>query len=59
LTITTPAGATLTCTNATPLPAVAGVATFTGCNIDLAGTYTLHAADSALTPATSADVTIS
>jgi trimeric autotransporter adhesin len=58
LTITTPAGALLTCTNASPLPAVAGVATFAGCKIDLPGTYTLHAADAALSPATSASVTI-
>src|SRR5207244_249647 len=58
LTITTPAGATLTCTNASPLPAVAGVATFTGCKIDLAGTYTLHAADGALTFAQSASLPI-
>jgi trimeric autotransporter adhesin len=58
LTITTPAGALLTCTNASPLPAVSGVATFTGCNIDLPGTYTLHAADGGLTAATSATVAI-
>ena len=53
LTITTPAGALLNCTNASPLPAASGVATFTGCKIDLAGTYTLHAADAALTVASS------
>jgi hypothetical protein len=35
----------LTCTNASPLLTVAGVATFTGCKIDLSGTYTLHAVD--------------
>ena len=58
LTITTPAGATLTCTNASPLPAVAGFATFTACKIDLAGTYTLHAADGSLTFAESASLTI-
>ena len=58
LTITTPAGALLNCTNATPRSAVAGIATFSGCNIDQAGTYTLHAADGTLTPATSAPVTI-
>src|SRR5205814_1623290 len=47
LTITqpsTPAGAALTCTNAT-VAVSAGVATFAGCKIDLAGNYTLHAAD--------------
>ncbi len=58
LTITTPAGATLTCTNASPLPAVAGVASFTGCHIDRAGSYTLHAADGALAPGTSASFAI-
>ena len=59
LTITTPAGAVLTCTNITPLPTVAGVATFTGCAINLANTYTLHAADLSLVPATSASFVIS
>jgi trimeric autotransporter adhesin len=58
MTITTPAGALLSCTNAT-LPAAAGVATFAGCNIDRAGVYRLHAADSALAPANSASLTIS
>ena len=43
---------TLTCT---PTPASAGVATFSGCSIDTAGTgYALHAVDGALTPANSA-----
>ena len=41
LTITTPGGATLDVHQREPLPAVAGVATFAGCDIDLAGTYTL------------------
>ena len=59
LTITTPAGALLNCTNTTPLPAVNGVATFTGCQIDRAGAYTLHAEDGALTFATSLSFTIS
>jgi hypothetical protein len=58
LTITAPGGALLNCTNASPLPAVNGVATFTGCKIDLAGTYTLHAADGGFT-ATSNSFTIS
>jgi hypothetical protein len=58
LTITTPNGALLSCTNITPLPAVNGVATFTGCKIDLAGTYTLHAADGTLTTATSSSFAI-
>jgi len=35
------------------------VATFTGCSIDRAGTYTLTATDSSLTPATSSSLTIS
>ena len=43
LTLTNPAGATLTC-NTNPQGAVAGVATFAGCKIDLANSYTLTAA---------------
>ena len=45
LAIDTPAGATLGCTNNGPLAAVAGVATFAGCDIDLASAtpYTLQA----------------
>ncbi len=39
-------GALMTCTNASPLPTVTGRATFTGCQIDTSGTYTLHAVDS-------------
>jgi hypothetical protein len=47
-------GATLTCT-ADPVNAVAGVATFSGCIINLAGSnYTLKTTDGALTSATSA-----
>ena len=57
LSITTPAGATLTCT-ANPKAAVSGVATFAGCKIDKAGTYTLSANSVTLTFATSASVTI-
>ncbi len=38
------AGATLSCT-ANPVAAVAGVATFVGCHIDRAGTFTLTAED--------------
>ena len=50
VTLSIPAGVpALTCTSANPLPAVAGVATFTGCKIDVAGTYTLTATDSGLT----------
>jgi len=59
LSITTPGGATLGCTNNGPVAAVAGVATFAGCDIDVAGTYTLHAADGVLTPGTSAPLVIS
>jgi hypothetical protein len=58
LAITTPASATLTCTNNTRA-AVAGVATFAGCKIDKAGTYTLTATDGTLTSAVSGSFTIS
>jgi hypothetical protein len=58
LAITTPAGATLTCTSANPLAAVAGVATFAGCNIDHAGSYTLTATDGGLAAAVSSNVVI-
>jgi hypothetical protein len=57
LTITTPAGATLTCTT-NPKAAVAGVDTFAGCKIDTAGTFTLTATASGLTAATSNSLTI-
>ena len=57
LAITTPAGATLACT-ANPTNAVAGVATFTGCRINKAGTYTLTATASGFTSASSTSVTI-
>jgi signal peptidase I len=57
LTITTPAGATLTCT-ANPTNAFLGVATFAGCRIDKAGTYTLTATSGILTSAVSASFTI-
>src|ERR1019366_4823118 len=57
LALTTPAGATLACTP-NPNAAVAGVATFTGCQIDKVGTYTLTATDGSLTSATSSSVTI-
>jgi len=58
LSITTPAGATVTCTS-NPLNAVAGVATFAGCKIDKIGTYTLTATSGALTTAASSNFTIS
>jgi hypothetical protein len=57
LTITAAGGATLTC-SANPVNASSGVATFAGCNIDKAGTYTLTAASSGLTSATSTSLTI-
>ena len=57
LTLTTPAGASLTCA-ANPTAATSGIASFTGCTIDTAGTYTLTATDGSLTSATSSSVTI-
>jgi hypothetical protein len=57
LTLTTPAGASLTCTS-NPTTATSGIASFTGCTIDTAGTYTLTATDGSLTSATSSIVTI-
>jgi signal peptidase I len=57
LSITTPAGATLTCTT-NPVNAVAGVATFAGCRVDKTGTYTLTAAGLGLSNAVSASLTI-
>jgi len=53
------AGATLTCTT-NPLAASSGVATFAGCNINLAGSgYTLKATSGTLTSATSTAITVS
>ena len=57
LTLTTPAGASLTCA-ANPTAATSGIASFTGCAIDISGIYTLTATDGSLTPATSASVTV-
>jgi hypothetical protein len=57
LALTTPGGATLACT-ANPQTAVAGVATFAGCKVDKAGTYTLTATDGSLTSATSSSFTV-
>jgi hypothetical protein len=56
--LTTPAGATLTCT-ANPKAAVAGIATFAGCKVDKTGIYTLTATDGSLTSAVSTSFTIS
>ncbi|MFN2519343.1 MAG: hypothetical protein ABR604_09955, partial [Jatrophihabitantaceae bacterium] len=58
LALTTPAGATLGCT-ANPTAAAGGIASFAGCKIDKAGTYTLTATDGALTSAVSNSLTIS
>src|SRR5439155_14617136 len=43
LSLTTAPGATLACTSSLAVATVAGVATFTGCKIDLASTRTLTA----------------
>ncbi|RKN67178.1 S26 family signal peptidase [Microbacterium sp. CGR2] len=58
LSITTPAGAALTC-GANPMAAVAGTAQFAGCKIDKAGTYTLTATSPGLSSATSTSFTVS
>jgi hypothetical protein len=58
LALTTPAGATLTCT-ANPKAAVSGITTFAGCKVDKTGTYTLTATDGTLTSAVSNSFTIS
>jgi signal peptidase I len=57
LAITTPAGATLSCT-ANSKAAINGTATFAGCAIGKAGTYTLTATASGLTSAVSTSFTI-
>jgi hypothetical protein len=57
LSLTTPAGATFAC-DASSEAAVAGVASFTGCAIDLAGTYTLTATDGTLASAVSETLTV-
>ncbi|MGN5734218.1 hypothetical protein [Arthrobacter psychrochitiniphilus] len=57
LTLTTPAGATLSCT-ANPKAAVAGTASFSGCSINTPGTYTITATSPALENAVSANLTI-
>jgi hypothetical protein len=57
---TNPAGGTLTCTSGLTRTAVAGVATFFGCQINNAGGgYTLTAAATGLTGATSTAFTVS
>ncbi|MES1247893.1 MAG: invasin domain 3-containing protein, partial [Actinomycetota bacterium] len=57
LALTTPAGATLTCTT-NPQTASSGVTTFAGCSIDKAGAYTLTASSGALTTAVSSAITV-
>jgi hypothetical protein len=57
MSITTPAGALLSCTT-NPKAAVSGVATFSGCSIDKAGTYTLTATSGSLTTAFSTTFTV-
>ena len=47
-----PFGAVLTCTSTNVRTAVAGLATFSGCAINFAGTYTLVATATTLAPAT-------
>ena len=54
-----PTGATLTCEGGTMRAAVKGVAAFTGCSVDLAGTgYTIRADVPGLASATSAPFTV-
>ena len=55
LSLTAPGTAKLSCTS-NPRAAVVGVATFTGCRIDVPGTYTLTARSGALTPGMSAAI---
>ncbi len=57
LALTTSGGASLTCTS-TSVAAVSGVATFAGCKVDKATTYTLTATATGLTAGTSASFAI-
>ena len=57
LALTAPGGATLACTT-NPKAAVAGVATFAGCQVDKVGSYTLTASAAGLTSGTSSSFTI-
>ena len=56
--LTTPNGAVLTCTTSNFRAAAAGTATFAGCKVDKAGTYTLTATSGSLTSAVSTSITI-
>ena len=58
LALTVPGAATLACTPSNTKAAVAGVATFAGCTIDIANTYTITATASGLTSAVSGNVVI-
>ena len=58
LALTSAGGATLSCTG-NPVTASAGLATFAGCKVDKAGTYTLTATAGSLTSAQSVSFTIS
>ena len=57
LALTVPGGATLSCTS-NPVAAVTGVASFAGCRVNVAGSYTLTATDGGLTAAVSSSFTI-
>ena len=57
LALTTPGGATLSCT-ANPKTVVVGVATFAGCKVDKVGTYTMTATAGSLASAVSSSFTI-
>jgi hypothetical protein len=57
LALTSPGGATLSCA-ANPRTSVSGVASFAGCSVDRAGTYTLTATATGLASAPSAAFTI-
>jgi len=58
LTLTTSGGAALGCTPTNAKAASSGVAAFSGCKIDRAGTYTLTASDGTLTTAVSSSFSI-
>jgi hypothetical protein len=53
-----PSGAVLTCTGGLSKAAVGGVATFAGCSLNAAGTYTLVATATGLTASTSASFVV-
>lgn len=59
VTLSIPAGTPVLTCSRNPMNAVAGVATFAGCRINNAGTYTLTATSGVLTAAVSNTVTIS